>query len=98
MHQDLVLMMGGCQVRGRPTDPLYEEKRTWGKCNDLLQWSGGGVPFACGPLRIRALMGFVVLPPLEYLHAGAGALGVSDRFGLFRFFLHALGEQPLGLA
>ena len=31
-----------------------------------------------------SLLGFVVLPPLEYLHAGAGALGVSDRFGLFR--------------
>ena len=83
--RDLVPIVERVSGSWPPQGPPCTDKNVRGKCNDLLQRSGGGVPFACGPFRIRALMGFVVLPPLEYLHAGAGALGVSDRFGLFRF-------------
>ena len=43
-------------------------KNVRGKCNDPTAApgrSGGGVPFACGPLRLRPFGRFDILPPLE---------------------------------
>ena len=58
-------------------------KNVRGKCNDPTAApgrSGGGVPFACGPLRLRPFGRFDILPPLEPPAQDAGTPGELTEF------------------